>query len=142
MIVIFGRNKHWISRTIQLITRFKFSHVGILDGGYVIEAKGPIGVVKTPLFDFLERYDETEFRKIDGDIRRARKLIGKPFDKSGILAFILPWKKQNPEEWFCSEVLALASHAIADEFAHNVAPKHVYWISRPLDGKGEIGYAE
>ncbi len=38
----------------------------------------------------------------------AEREIGSPYDTNGVLRFVLPWMKENPHDWFCSEICTAA----------------------------------
>ena len=132
MLVIFARSNHIISRLIRWRTKSQWSHVGIIDNGYVIEAAGKQGVVKPSLADFYSRYSTTEIRQIPGDINKARAKLGAKFDMWGIWGIAFRVHLQHADKWFCSELVALAATHIADEYAHLVSPGVLYWISHRL----------
>lgn len=60
--LIFGRSYLPISIGIQIITACRWSHVGLVVGDVVFEARGGFGVVATPLHEFKARYRETTTR--------------------------------------------------------------------------------
>ena len=127
MIVIFGRNNHWISRLIRWRTNSQWSHVGIIYGDNVIEARGGVGVVLTPIYEFMHRYTATEERELPGDINKALALIGRPFDTMGLwsIFFRIPWL-QDAYAYFCSELVAVAADFADDCDAHAVTQEDVY----------------
>lgn len=139
MIIVFGCNRSWISRVIRWRTGSKWSHVGILenDEENVIEAKGGYGVLKTPLVDFTQRYHTIEYRQIDGDIERARRLIGKPFDNEGIKGVFFRSFKHCPDSWFCSELVAYCAPFIPDEYCQYQTPETLFRLSKPFPQSAE-----
>jgi len=131
MKVIFARNNSSIiSKVIRAYTWSNWSHVGIIDGEYVIEAIGGRGVAKTELEAFKLRYDENCIRHIAGDVEKARALIGKDFDQRGLWGGLLHMRVQDPNKWFCSELVAYAADAFYDEFAHKVSPENIFWLKQ------------
>jgi hypothetical protein len=100
MKIIFARNNgSFISKVIRLYTWSDWSHVGIIAGEHVIEAIGGKGVARTELKAFELRYDQTCIRHISGDIDKARALIGKEFDQSGLWGGLLNMLVQDPNKW-------------------------------------------
>ena len=101
--------------------------MGIVDGSNVIEARGSVGVVITPIHEFMHRYTRTELRSLAGDVEKAKSLIGKPFDIAGLwgLFFMFP-ELHCKDAWFCSEIVALAADCFDDDKAFNVTPADVY----------------
>lgn len=134
MIVIFGRNKSWISRIIRVWTASQWSHIGILDNDnqHVIEAKGPVGVVITPLDEFLQRYDVTERRYLPGDANKAKRHLGAPFDHEGIRGIWMRKFTHSPNAWFCSELVAHASAIVPDQYAHYQTPESLYRLTTKI----------
>lgn len=150
MKIIFGRNNHIISRVIQFRTWEQWSHVGIIHGEHVIEAKGiPVieylenrllkkpfytehGVVLTPIDEFKARYLQTDVRHIEGNEDKALELLGRPFDMSAIFGSLLhqEWHDLNAD--MCVEVVAYAAENIDMQFAHKITPAMLYWFSRKL----------
>lgn len=61
MKVIFARNNKPISLLIRLVTWSRWSHCAVVDGNFVIEARGGCGVVITPLTEFKKRYTDYAF---------------------------------------------------------------------------------
>lgn len=154
MILIFGRNDHWISRLIQLRTWEQWSHVGIVIEGKVLESKGvPVaeyikhkllghelfsqhGVDWCSIDDFKARYVETDMRWVPGDAERALALHGMPFDMGALFGSFChqPW--EDPDEYNCAELAFHALFFTDNKYAHKVAPAHLYWFSLPLvEGK-------
>lgn len=131
--LIFGHGNRWISRAIRSVTDSRWSHVGLVEGDSVIEAAGGHGVRRTSIDAFKRRYQDTEVRKLHGDLDKVRPLIGKAFDRSGILGVLFrrPW--QDPDKWFCSEIVAHASDVFADDIAHKITPEDLYRVSQAID---------
>lgn len=132
MIVIFGRSNHWISRLVRWRTRSKWSHVGIIVGGHVLEARGPIGVQLTPLSQFESRYTVTERRCLPGSEEKAKSKLGAKFDMWGLWGIFFKKHLHHKDKWFCSELVAYASNAVNDEHAHHITPEYLIYISKRL----------
>lgn len=127
--VIFARNDHWISRLVRWRTNSQWSHVGILDGDYVIEAMGSTGVRQTPLAQFYDRYTHHTSKQLPGDIEKARYLIGSDFDLWGLWGvFFRSDELQSSRKWFCSELVAYATGLYDETALHKVTPEHLYWL--------------
>jgi hypothetical protein len=137
MILVFGNNKHWISKTIRVRTGSIWSHVGIVyevDGQYfVVEACGGVGVHSIPLEVFQKRYKQVTFREVAGDVNLALEHIGAPFDIKGIKGILWRNWKHCPDSWFCSELVAWAIPHIPNEFAHYYTPAGIFRLSFQLD---------
>ncbi|WP_229681103.1 hypothetical protein [Alteromonas lipolytica] len=101
------------------------------DEAHVIEAKGGAGVLVSDIADFSARYHSIEYRQIDGDLNRARSLIGKPFDNKGIKGVFFRSFNHCPESWFCSELVAYCTTFIPDEYSQYQTPETLYRLSKP-----------
>jgi hypothetical protein len=130
MKVIFARKDgDIISKVIRIYTWSEWSHVAIVDGDYILEALGSVGVVKTPIKDFELRYSHTCIRYIKGDIEKARKLVGKEFDMIGMCGGLLHMNVHDLNKYFCSEYVAYASYVFGDEYTYKVSPENLFWTS-------------
>lgn len=107
MDVIFSRSHNIRHYAVALWQRCKWAHVGIIDGDHVIEASGKQRkVVRTKLSDFKKRSIETLTKNIPGDIKKARALVGRPYDISAIHGMILGFNLERPFAFHCSELVA------------------------------------
>jgi len=151
--IIFARKSHWISRWIQSETWSRWSHVGIIDGGHIIESRGipPFklilvligiipnstklgGVTKTPLSEFLAQYPDNKRAYIDGDINIARKMIGKvAYDAWGIVGIRFKRRIDCDDKMSCSKLLWVTSSALNNKFAYRATPQHILNVSYQLD---------
>jgi hypothetical protein len=132
--IIFTHSKHWVSRAIKIITGCKWTHVGIVDGDYILESRGGKGVVRTPMKSFLRHYnDDILFRKLPIDMELARSKIGCGFDEKGMFAVLFRANWQDPDLYFCSEYVAEVTDRFDTEFAHLITPKHILWASLPAE---------
>ena len=148
MKLIFARNKHVMSFLIQREQWGQWSHVGIVDGDYVIEAKGiPVlpliliifgiikndikygGVYRTPISEFLAKYNQTKIAYIDGDIEIARSYIGTLFDGWGIMGIFFKRRIHCDDKVFCSKLVALCSDNYRDNLAYKATVETIYSIS-------------
>lgn len=90
-----------------------WSHVAIVDGDDVIEARAWQGVVRTPLDAHLQRASAHEVVQIEcpnpqAVLSFARAQVGKPYDWGGVLAFPLREPLADESRWFCSELVEAA----------------------------------
>lgn len=108
--IAFCRGTRLSSRLIQILTWSRWSHVALIDDDEVVEALWPrVGV--TALSDLLSRYSEViiaEWPGIDGGpiLEAARSQEGKPFDWKALFGFLFHRDWQDPNAWFCSELVA------------------------------------
>ena len=149
MRLIFARNKHLLSYLIQREQWGEWSHVGIIDGDFVIEARGiPVlpliliifgviknslkygGVTRTPMAEFLSRYHVTHTAYINGSIDSARTHIGTMFDGWGILGIFFKRRIHCDDKVFCSKLVALCATNYRDKLAYKATVENIYAISR------------
>lgn len=91
----------------------KFSHCGVVVGDYVVEARLWFGVVATPVKEWAARHPYYESLRIAcPDVQAAEAFawsqIGKPYDYLGALGMPLRSDWQNPNKWYCSELVEAA----------------------------------
>lgn len=58
---------------------------------------------------------------------------GQPYDVAGLFGFVLPWRTQNPNHWFCSEACAAA---LGISNPSKISPNHLAEYIRINDKKG------
>lgn len=59
-------------------------------------------------------YDVPTTRDQEETIRaKAAELAGAPYDHLGVIRFVVPWMKEHPTRYFCSEVCLTALQAAA-----------------------------
>jgi len=150
MLIIFGRNNHWVSKTIRWLTWGDWSHVAVIDGNQVIESVGPpisdwilhclfntkykkpYGVQLNSLKGFGKRYTHHEIRFIEGDVSIARARIGMPFDMLGMFGYLINADWQDPTKDYCVETVVHAATHIENHVAHKISPAALYWFSQPV----------
>jgi hypothetical protein len=62
----------------------------------------------------------------------AESLIPAPYDTRGVLRFIIPWMKEHPKAYFCSEAVITALQAggmFSNLVPHTVGPNVLWRIS-------------
>ena len=125
--------------------------MGIIDGDYVIEAKGiPIipliliifcvikndikygGVYRTPMTEFLSRYGHTRTAHLcgGGDIELARSSVGTQFDGWGIMGIFFKRRIHCDDKLFCSKLVALCAHGHRDSMAYKATVESILAITR------------
>jgi hypothetical protein len=134
--VIFARNKKPISLLIRLVTWSRWSHCAVLDGEFVIEAKGGCGVVITPLNVFLDRYTDYAFADLpvadspSNAIERARAELGAPYDLKALFGILFRTGWECDSSWFCSEHLAHTSGIFRAERVSRITPEMIWSVSK------------
>lgn len=102
---------------IRKFTWSDFSHVAIVLDDQVVHATFSKGVHVTPLVEFMAEYPHVEEVIIDLPDEEAAekwilKQVGKPYDVTFILGFILrhdEWEKDDA--WVCNELMEAAAIA-------------------------------
>lgn len=139
MPVVFGRSYGTVSLTIQVATRCKWSHVAIVlpCGNQVLESKGGVGVVVTPMSEFLARYREVDFRMLPCVSLEAayiyahsRKGLGHDRASCWGIALGMDWNDKDADQ--CAELVAAATGLIAEEFLHTFTPKELWRLSHAI----------
>jgi hypothetical protein len=108
------RGYHATDHLVSAVTNAPFSHVAVLDPerGQVIEAEGR-GLHTTPLVDFVTKAHRlmllrpqwaTTPERQRAAVDRARALVGRPYDFTGLVGLNVP------DRYYCSE-LAVAIYA-------------------------------
>ena len=134
--VIFGRNYAPGSLAIQVFTWSRWSHVGIVYGDKVIEARGFHGVVITPIEEFKARYTHWEVAhapvacSIDKAYERALSQVGKSYDWWAIYGIVLRTGWDKEDAWVCSELYAYASGFVRHDRTARFTPEDVWKISQ------------
>jgi hypothetical protein len=112
--VIYSRNHGAGSVLIRAASWWgRWSHVAIVDGGDVIEARAWHGVVRTPLALHLARASAHERVDIEcpdplAALTFARAAVGAGYDWGGLFGIALHERTEDPGRWFCSELVEAA----------------------------------
>lgn len=141
MKLIFGSANTPGSWLIQLATFSRWSHVGIVYGGMVIEARFP-RVRMTTLEDFRAHYPRHEIATLpckDNDAAWvfAFEQIGKLYDVGGLFAIVFQRRQwQSGNRWFCSELPPAATNAGGTPWfraaeRNRITPAMLYAVCQP-----------
>jgi len=114
MTTIFATSDKLISRIIRWVTMSEWSHCGMVHDGYVYESLGGVGVVKTPLEVFKQRYKgrlkfcSTPCTSLQGAIDLAEDKVrrGVKYDHQGAIGVALRRNMDMENRDHCSEFLA------------------------------------
>lgn len=133
--VVFTRRHHPGSVLLRSFLWSPWSHVGLIDGGTVIEAVGGAGVRVRPLADMLaeaSRYEIVDMPARDPQavIAAARAQVGKPYDWGGVVGVGFRRRWQDDDAWFCSELVAYSFAAGGSPLmrgdAWRITPRDLY----------------
>lgn len=144
--VIYGRNSTPASAGLRLFMWSLYSHVGIIDGDFVIEATAKHGVVRTPIAEFKARYTEWATGEYliacspAEAIQRARSQIGKPYDWLAIAGMFFRTGWDDTDSWVCSELLAWSGKSVNLERTGRYTVEDAYKHTA-ITQRGRFAYA-
>lgn len=139
--IVFTRERSLGSLAIRLFTASRWSHVALVTGdGTVIDATAKHGVAERGWQDFLEKASAYEVvtlavAKPDDVVSFARTQIGKRYDYLALLGFYFRSGWQNPNRWFCSELVAWSINrgykpSFREKHVGRITPQHL-WLLAP-----------
>lgn len=137
MKLIFGAAPSIGSLLIRTLTFSQWSHVGIVYGQEVIEARFP-KVRNTSLDSFKAHYPHHAFGRLTLSNEAVaesyvRSRIGKWYDLGGLVGIPFQRDWQRNDRDFCSELPVTAAQFIGDHYfrdAHRVTPEMLWEISK------------
>ncbi|WP_368566281.1 YiiX/YebB-like N1pC/P60 family cysteine hydrolase [Pseudoxanthomonas sp. UTMC 1351] len=138
--LFFTKRRSLGSKLIRLGTWSPWSHVGFRVGDRVIESTAGHGVREVSWRDAVRPEDRRAAMYLrcarpDAVLAAARSQLGKPYDTSAILGFIGRRDWQEPDSWFCSELVAWAfaqaGYALfRPDSVHRVTPGHLWMLAQ------------
>lgn len=140
--LIYSKSNHPISIIIRLVTWSRWSHVGIIDGDHVIEAKGGKGVIRTPIDEFKAAGTDWEIAKApvlntESALEEARSYLGAKYDWWAIFGIWLRTGWDRTEHWVCSELYAQVSKIIRHDRISRFTPEDCWKISITIETKNK-----
>jgi hypothetical protein len=129
----FTYNPTWYNRAIRAYTWYPYTHVDYCmdDGSYISAIPGK-GVIQHTLSAKTE-----QFLFIDADKpiveHYLKQEIGKPYDWWGIFGIATHRNWQEPDKWFCSELIAYAINKSKPFFyinSNKITPRDVALVCR------------
>lgn len=141
MKVLFCTSNLPASIMVRVATWSRWSHVALVDGDQAIEATWP-RVCVTPLRDLLRSHKK--FIIVDMPVQlehelailaAARSQVGKPYDVTAIFGFLTRRNWQDPDSWFCSELVAWAfekggAPLFRSDSLYRVTPQHLWMVAK------------
>lgn len=98
---------HWL---VCILTLSRYSHCELVIDGTCYSSSFRDGGVRSKLIDFTN--GKWDVFPIAGDEEAAWRWFqehkGQRYDWQGIVRFVLPFVRQRPDEFFCSEAVAAA----------------------------------
>lgn len=141
MRVLFCTSKLPGAVMIRAFTWSDWSHVALVDGDEVIEATWP-AVRIAPLAEVIAKHSahvivDLPSRSPAKVIQAARSQLGKGYDLSALPGLLVRRDWQEPDKWFCSELVAWAfaqggSPLFRPEAMHRITPQHL-WMLAPAE---------
>jgi hypothetical protein len=124
---------------IRAVTWSKWSHVALIDGDEVIEAVWP-EVRVASLDDVIKNHSshcvvDIPCESTERIISAARSQIGKGYDLTALFGLFVKREWQEPDKWFCSELVAWAfseggTPLFRAETMHRVTPQNLWMICK------------
>lgn len=100
-----------ISNLIRLFTFSKFSHCAIyISDKFIVDSTFTTGVRINSVEDYLREFPYQEIVEIEvPDDKAAAQFalaqVGKPYDWTALVSIVLQRNWQEPDRWFCSELV-------------------------------------
>ena len=123
---------------IRAVTWSEWSHVALVDSDEVIEATWP-AVRVTPLAEVIAKHSahvivDLPCRSSADIIAAARSQVGKGYDLTALFGLLTRRDWQEPDKWFCSELVAWAfsqggSPMFRPEAMHRITPQHLWMLA-------------
>jgi uncharacterized protein YycO len=139
MRVLFSTSKLPGAALIRAVTWSDWSHVAVIDGEEVIEATWP-AVRVSALADVLAKHSRNIIVDIPCQdpaavLAALRSQVGKPYDLTALFGLLVRRDWQEPDAWFCSELVAWAfdqggSPLFRREALYRVTPQHLWMIAK------------
>lgn len=138
--ILFSRSPKVGSYLIRQFTHSDWSHCAILtDKNHVIESTLAKGVAPTTLDEFLSHHTHVISITFSTDFceevyMTAAGEVGKPYDWTAIFGILANRNWDEPDSWFCSELVAFALRAaklFLDElsaFVSKITPQDIFEI--------------
>lgn len=138
--VIYSRRHHPGSVALRTAMWSPWSHCGVIDGGEVIQAVAGHGVIAMPLDAFKTDASRWAIVKYPANASvaavAAHAQVGKGYDYKGVLGIGVHRQWHDPEDWFCSELVAFAlmmgGFAPFRLDAFRITPQHLWMLNYPI----------
>lgn len=136
--LLFSTTSSPFSWLIRLLTWSRWSHVSVVDGATIIQAHALHGVIRTPLAEAIANDKESKLVRFKCNnptavIAAAASQIGKKYDWTALIGFMLRRDWQEDDSWFCSELAAWAfqqagTPLLRPEALHRVTPENLWML--------------
>lgn len=113
MKILIARNNRLGSLLIRAVTLSRWSHAAIFLDGVVIDSTLRTGVRSITYAEFARHYPthvviDVPLPDEDNAIRFLASQVGKPYDWTALFGIVLQRNWQEPDAWFCSELVEAA----------------------------------
>jgi uncharacterized protein YycO len=134
MELIFSRRHTPGSWAIRAVTWSRWSHVAALIGAEVYESRAATGVRRISYGDAMRESGRCELARVRCNDTKARAFlrdqVGKPYDWTAAFGVWMHRDWQEPDSWFCSELIAAAALAggvlIMRKAVNRITPEDIY----------------
>ena len=134
MELIFSRRPTIPSWAIRAVTWSRWSHVAAVIGNEAFEARAATGVRRITYADAIGGVGSYEAARVRCNDTAARAFlrdqIGKPYDWTATIGVWMHRDWQEPDSWFCSELVAAAALAggvlIVRKPTNRITPEDIY----------------
>lgn len=137
--IIFASGNNFSSLLIRAFTLSKWSHVGIIDGDYVIDTQLLTGCIKTPIEEWKRKYlvwEEASIacpRGLEKALAFTNEQIGTKYDWRGIIGFVVRMDEfERKDRYFCNELILHASGILTGDI-YLTSPQTVYFFAKNLN---------
>ena len=137
---VFARTDKIISKIIRWVTMSEWSHCGLVVDGFVYESVGGVGVVRTPIKVFEQRYKGdvkyclTPCISVESAIALAKEKVerGVKYDHQGAIGVMFRRNMSMDNRDHCSEFLADLIGFIKKDKLWRITPEFLETISEDI----------
>lgn len=141
MQIMFCHRRGLVAKAIEVATWSDFCHTALVYDGVAIEATFKHGVRGVPAEALAKSYDKVYIVDIptgndEGIFLAALSQVGKPYDATALLGILAHRDWQEPDRWFCSELVAWAfsqgGHPLfREQVVHRITPQMLWMLAYP-----------
>lgn len=138
-----GKYGNYLDKLICIFTGSPYSHCELIfsDGQSFSSSPRDNGVRFKPIFYEPQKWVMIELPVEPADEAKVRAWcqarVGKKYDYSGVLGFVLPFFKQDDDDYYCSEICLMALKLAFAELAkkrNKVSPGKLFDLVSGLQG--------
>jgi uncharacterized protein YycO len=138
-----GSNGNYLDKLICIVTGSAYSHCELVfsDGQSFSSSPRDGGVRFKPIIYEPQKWVVIELPVEPADEAKVRSWCqtktGKDYDFSGVLGFILPFFKQDDDDYYCSEICLMALKLVIEEWSkkrNKISPGKLFGLVSGLRG--------